>query len=212
MRHLMDQGMFPKAGFSINLPIPVIADLLLQFYKHQVETRLRSFIPTPELNSQILQIAQILGTPSHRFAIILMGTYGNGKTTMMYAIRSLIHFVYLKCHDAMAHLKPFNTSIPIISAKNMVKEIMDGTHTYRLEDMIMIDDWGSEPAEIVHYGMKYTPIIDLIEARYARMQYTILSTNMTFKDIRPRYTHRCADRLEEMAHVVQFNGDTFRCL
>lgn len=210
MKHLLNHGELRKDAFSINLPIPEIAQLLQHFYIQQVNYRNREYIADPFVTSQILQVAEILGTPSHRFAIILMGQYGNGKTTMLRAIRSLIHSLFEINHPSIRHLKDFRGSISIVAAKDMVKHIISGEHTYRLEDMVMIDDWGSEPQEIVHYGMIYTPIIDLIEYRYDRMKYTILSTNMKLEDIRPKYKHRCADRLEEMAHLVEFTGDSYR--
>lgn len=210
MKHLQNQGCLPPTAFSIRMPIPEIANLLLNFYVQQVNNRNREFIPDSFVTHQILQIAEILGTPSHRFAIILMGQYGNGKTTMLRAIRNLIHFLFDSCDPSIRHLEDFRPSIPIVAAKDMVKHIISEEHSYRLEDMVMIDDWGSEPTEILHYGMIYTPIVDLIEARYARMQYTILSTNLKVEDIRPKYKHRCADRLNEMAHVVHFSGESYR--
>lgn len=194
------------------MPVSEIAYLLQQFYIRQVNGRNREYIADTYITSTIYQISEILGTPSHRFSIILTGQYGNGKTTMLYAIRSLIHYLFEYNHPAIHHLKQFRPSIPIVAAKDMVKHIISGEHSYRLEDMIMIDDWGSEPTEIIHYGMLYTPIIDLIEARYARMQYTILSTNMKIEEIRPKYKHRCADRLNEMAHIVEFTGDSYRII
>ena len=210
MNHLHHHRESRKDAFRLNMPIPKIAELLQYFYIQEVNYRNREYIPDSFVRGQIIKIAEILGTPSHRFAIILMGQYGNGKTTMLRAIRSLIHYLYAHNHPSIRHLKNFQSSIPLVAAKDMVKDIMSGEHSYRLEDMVMIDDWGSEPQEILHYGMIYTPIIDLIEYRYDRMKYTILSTNMKISDIRPKYTHRCADRLEEMAHLVEFTGDSYR--
>lgn len=210
MKHLQIHRSLPPTAFSIQMPIPEIADLLQHFYVEQVINRNRQYIHGDNVTSEILKIAEILGTPSHRFAMIFMGKYGNGKTTMLHAIRSLIHYLFERYDPSIRHMKKFRPSIPIVTAKDMVKHIISGEYSYRLEDMIMIDDWGSEPTEIVHYGMIHTPIVDLIEARYARIQYTILSTNMGVEDVRPKYKHRCADRLNEMAHVVHFYGESYR--
>ena len=45
------------------------------------------------------------------------------------------------------------------------------------DPMIIIDDLGEEPKEVMVYGMIHTPIIDLLSERYANQLMTIVTTN-----------------------------------
>lgn len=182
------------------------------FYIEAVEERGREFCCDENIERQVYQVASILGTQSHRFFIIFMGHCGNGKTTMMIAIRKLIHYLFGTMNPGISHLKDFKTTIPIVSAKDLAVEIIQDKNYGRSYGVLMIDDLGSEPAEIIHYGMIYTPLVDLLEARYARMKFTIISTNLSREKIRPTYHNRLADRLNEVACIVNFTGESYRLI
>ena len=76
--------------------------------------------------------------------------------------------------------------------------------------MVAIDDLGCEPLEIQSYGNIYTPIIDLLTHRYDRQLFTMITTNLTPQEIRPRYGDRIADRLNEMVRNIVFKNKSFR--
>lgn len=187
------------------------ARLLLNCYVEKVRERNREFVYDEHTEKQIIRIAHLLTTPSHKFGIMLSGECGNGKTTMLYAIRTLIHYLYGK--SARSLPDGFNSTIPIVSAKHIIEEVMSSDRlAYRNHDILMIDDLGHEPTEVISYGMVYTPIIDLLEARYDRMKYTIISTNLPASQIRPKYQNRLADRFNEMMHFIEYTGESYRLI
>lgn len=189
------------------------AKLLKSCFIWQVENRHRIFEDNPETDAMIMEVAYILTHPSHRFGIILSSPkFGNGKTTMLHAIRAFIHHVYMHRHGAIEHIPRLETKISIVSAKDIVRSILKEEYTFREDDILMIDDLGHEPAEVIFYGMPYTPIIDLLEARYNRMKFTIVSTNLPAEELGPRYTGRIEDRFEEMMHIIDVSGESHRII
>ncbi len=211
MRQLRQELLYPRGSFRIDLPFEQVATLLLNCYVETVRGRNRVFVHDEHTELQIIEIAKVLTTHSHKFGIVLSGPCGNGKTTMLYAIRTLIHYLFSKRHLCLP--TGISTEIPIVSAKNIIDDVMSlDKLSYRRHDILMIDDLGHEPTEIINYGMVYTPIVDLLEARYERMKYTIISTNLAPEDIRPKYKNRLADRFNEMMHFVDFTGESYRVM
>ena len=51
-------------------------------------------------------------------------------------------------------------------------------------DMLGIDDLGTEPSEVLDYGNVYTPVINLLTKRYEEQLLTVITTNLTQKQIR----------------------------
>lgn len=185
-----------------------MASLLYTFYRSEVESRCIKYSHSEETERVIWEVANALTTPTYRFGLLLTGDCGTGKTTMMKAIRSCIHYLWEK-QMRLFHPK-FKTSIPLLSAKDIIEEILKEGKTYNTSDILMIDDLGHEPTEIVVYGRILTPIIDLLEHRYERRKYTVISTNLSPEEIRPKYSNRIADRFNEMFHIVEYSGISHR--
>ena len=76
--------------------------------------------------------------------------------------------------------------------------------------MLGIDDLGTEPQEVMDFGNVVTPVIDLLTKRYDEQLFTIITTNLTPKQIRKHYGDRIADRLNEMVEKIVFNNGTYR--
>lgn len=210
IRRLLKDRQFPQDGFRINVPTEEMAQLLYNCYVAHVIERGRHFIASDDLERRIWQVAEMLTLPTYRFGLMLTGGCGNGKTTMMRAIRTAVHDLYVSRNSAFCAFPGFRTEIPLVSAKEMVGQILEERKTYASTDILMIDDLGHEPVEVMRYGMIHTPIVDLLEARYARQKYTIISTNLKISEIRPRYMNRLADRFNEMMHFVEFEDGTYR--
>ena len=51
--------------------------------------------------------------------------------------------------------------------------------------LMIIDELGEEPPEVVVYGRVLTPVRDLLEERYRRQQITIVATNLVTRLIIP---------------------------
>lgn len=95
-----------------------------------------------------------------------------------------------------------------------IAQLCKTNHTKYLElvqdDMLAIDDLGTEPVEVMDYGNIITPIIDLLTKRYEAQLFTIVTTNLDPKDIRKRYGDRIADRLNEMMAKIVYRNPTYR--
>lgn len=210
MRHLKEGKGFQKDGFRINLPLEKVARILYTCYINEVNSRGRDFIYTPEFEEEIWTLAGILTAPSYRFGILMTGICGNGKTTMLHAIRQTLFYIETAFPGSISYSFNLATSVPIESAKEIINGIMNSGKNYMNNDVLMIDDLGHEPTEVISYGMVFTPIVDLLERRYARQKFTIISTNLNPDEIRPKYKNRLADRFNEWMHIVQFNNSSFR--
>ena len=78
--------------------------------------------------------------------------------------------------------------------------------------MLGIDDLGEEETTMMDYGNRVTPVIDLLSHRYDRMLFTMVTTNLTPKEIREKYGARIADRFNEMLEVIRFKDISYRKL
>lgn len=180
--------------------------LLAAAYQVEVERRGRQFLADPYITKYISEVAGYLSNPSKQ-GILLSGTPGNGKTTMLLAIQNATNML-IKCN----HISGY-TGIRFIHALDVVRALMDD---YRMFDSIIdepllaVDDVGTEPAEIMKYGNISNPIVELIERRYENQLFTIISTNVLSSDIRERYKDRAADRMNEMFFRVSFKNQTYR--
>lgn len=71
-------------------------DMLLAAYQAEVEYRCRHFTTCEEFESQREQIARFLTGNSEKFGLFFSGMCGNGKTTWLKAIRTLINSLNLR--------------------------------------------------------------------------------------------------------------------
>ncbi len=159
--------------------------------------------------------AEWLGDPNGKVGLMLTGFYGNGKTTLMRAICSLINWLF---DSACSNTRK---SISIVNAKSISKiaiekDSRDAFENLYNEELLAIDEVGEEPAEIINYGMVYTPIRDLLEERYVKQKFTILATNLVQNEhkeifqISDHYGERVVDRLREMMKIVPFHNKSYR--
>lgn len=76
--------------------------------------------------------------------------------------------------------------------------------------ILAIDDFGTDPKEIISFGNCLTPMIDLITKRYEEQLFTLFTTNLTFSQIKEKYEERIADRLIEMVVPIRFGNGSYR--
>ncbi len=176
----------------------------------EIELRRKTFVNVAELHEHIEEIAELFTCPTSKFGIMLCGGVGNGKSTMMKAIQSLLIHLDIQVH--------YNTSfetlgMKIISAKELSRIIrVDSNNLLHYQDLNMlgIDDLGEEETEMMDYGNRVTPVIDLLSYRYDRMLFTMVTTNLTPKQIRSNYGDRIADRFNEMMLIIPYENKSFR--
>ena len=176
----------------------------------KVEIENRHF--TPQLQgymTYIEQVAQFFTEPGTKFGLALMGTPGNGKTTMARAIKAVI--------DTLASINIKNdragTCAEMVTAKQLVRYYRSDFEQWERmcnKHFLIIDDFGEEPVEVMDYGNVINPVIDLLSQRYEAQRLTIITTNTTNQQIRKTYGDRIADRFNEMMKVIIFTNKSYR--
>lgn len=194
-----------KPRFRFPLSTQQAQDMLTAFYNAEVWSRQRNFINDAYTQDNISQIARYLSNESSKIGLLLCGTCGNGKTTCLYALRSMTNF--LNEQDMFEDPK---TGIVIYSAKDIAyyarceyQKFMSIRHT----PIIAIDDMGQEPNEVIDYGNIQNPIVELISYRYNEQLPTFVTTNQDPDGIKEKYGIRISDRFREMFDVVVFENE-----
>lgn len=183
-----------------------VYNAILASYMAEVEYRHRTFIPDEHTLQHIRLATEWLTADNPRFGMLLCGEPGNGKTTLALAIKSLVHYIYSNDYE---HAKDFVQ----IQAREICDYAKNKEKTFKAlwhKDMLLIDDLGTEPSEVLHYGNVLNPVIDLLCSRYDRQLFTIITTNLTPQNIREHYGNRVADRFNEMFERIVFRNSSYR--
>lgn len=181
--------------------------LLTAAYITEVETRHRTFVVNAETSAVVQRVAHLM-TCNGRTAILLSGGVGNGKTTMLYAVRTAIQFANVSLHAFSPAMY-----MKVADAKELCSLATTDKDEYTKlvnTPLLAIDDLGKEPAEVKEYGNIMSPIVDLFEKRYDKQLWTMATTNLTAANIRAHYGDRIADRLNEMMTPIFFRNKSFR--
>lgn len=203
-----------RGRFSLEISEKDCANGIYAAMKAQVEERGREFSLDDDTRSHILDAARWLINPDATPGLMLCGLYGNGKTTLAKAIAQLIGFI-TEYENGFSNRKTMRlytakTICRLCAAGEKFKEQYDTYESLFTEPMIIIDDLGEEPREVMVYGMIHTPLIDLISERYANQRMTIVTTNLEVDDLKEKYGPRIYDRLQEMLTPIVFENDSYR--
>ncbi len=142
---------------------------------------------------------KFLKEPQRSFekGLMLYGSYGLGKTSIMKAIRETGHK---------------QTYFNMKSSKDIVikynNEGDDGIRHYISTDNFFFDDLGAED-EGNHYGKKEV-FKDILESRHYEKKLTHVSTNLNTDQVRQKYGDRVFSRMFEMFNVIKFEGLDYR--
>ena len=149
---------------------------------------------------------------------------GNGKTTILRALQNLINYLRSdEGYNSNADAYPIRGYM-MVSAKELVllakaynnptrDNTSDVARYKRLRqiEILAIDELGSEPKESIHYGDYVTAAMDMLSFRYEEQFCTLVSSNLTAKEIAEYYDERIADRFREMMLIINFgNEQSFR--
>lgn len=171
----------------------------------EVSYRNRNYRQSLEMDEYITAAANWL-TQRNKFGLLMCGTPGNGKTTLMRAIQSLLNYV---SEDESGN----RIGLPIVDAREIARLNKDNFELYRNychKPMLGIDDLGLEPTEILDYGNVLNPVIDLLSHRYNEQLLTVITTNLKPTEIREKYRDRIADRFNEMMDRIIFRTTSYR--
>lgn len=196
--------------FRLPLTQEEATELLLIAVQNEVEFRQRQFIMSDDLMEQATKMASWLTGESSKFGIMLLGSCGNGKSTLVKAFDKLLTQLsiplYRNCTIERYDLRMVDAKYVTNLSKSNSKDFISLTRT----ELLAIDDLGTEPIEVMDYGNISYPIIDLLTQRYELQQFTIITTNLTGQAIREKYGDRIADRLNEMMKKVGFTNPSYR--
>ena len=188
------------------MPIETVERLLTLACRKVVEERSLQWNPRPAMMSYITQAAHWLTTTRHP-GLMLCGTPGNGKTTIVMGIIQLVDTMVLR--DYAGEQVDFH----IFTAQRIVDMAREDVRGYRRlcnRYALAIDDFGAEPAEVVEYGNIKSPLTELLYLRYTMQLPTIITTNTGNRLIRQRYGDRIADRFNEMMQVIICQDESYR--
>lgn len=200
-----------RAVFRFDIPVEKAYYLLMANYVTRVNIRGIEYIDDGKSRMAVFNMAQALTRPNPRCGIMLCGGCGNGKTTLVYALQSMIN-VMKDCGKLDYLGKDFHVGMEIHDVKNLIIYSRNPKKWRTLinSDMMAIDDLGKEPSEIYDYGNVTSPIVDLLEQRYNLQKFTVITTNLAPKEIKVKYGERIADRFREMFEVIPFEFDSYR--
>ncbi|WP_407401101.1 DnaA ATPase domain-containing protein [Sodaliphilus sp.] len=197
--------------FRINLPVNHVYYYLTAHYMAMVRLRGMEYIDDANNRIVIFKLADALSSQTPKCGIMLCGTCGNGKTTLVYAIQSYINSLNSAHHFTFLGNK-FHVGLEVCDVKDVIitSRKNEEWREFCEKDMIAIDDLGKEPAEIMEYGNVKSPVVDLLEIRYQKRKFTIVTSNLAPAEIKLKYGERIADRFREMFAVIPFEFDSYR--
>ena len=141
--------------------------------------------------------------PSGACTLLLTGKSGLGKTFLMHAMAK--------------RLLDRGFNVLMVSAYRFLDVARKAYFTGRSEeldslmdtDVLLIDDLGSEP---LMENITIVQLFNLINERQTAGKGLVLSTNLTEKELRERYTERIASRLTDkrQCRLIKFHGDDVR--
>lgn len=183
---------------------------LYGYYKREVERRKNEFVMTDELKQQISEVGDFLTTETRYYGLFLPGSIGNGKTTMLKAIRDLL--IYLVENDRIRYCE--GDKYPrFVTARDManIAKDADEFRSLKTTKYLILDDLCEEPAEVLSFGNYIYPFVELLEYRYEQMLPTFISSNFGAVDIEEKYhSARVSDRMKEMFKIISFKEESFR--
>lgn len=195
-----------KEFFKIPYTEEQVRDMLTASYMAEVAYRHLPYINDDGTVKYIDIASKWLHSPKTP-GLILCGMPGNGKTTLVKAIQTLINSLNIK--DDYGRI----CGISLLNARELArlsKEKYESFKNYMTKPMLAIDDLGVEPMEVLSYGNVINPVIELLSYRYDEQLLTIVSTNLRPQEIREKYKDRIADRFNEMMTKIVFETRSFR--
>ena len=208
LKYRLLQQRITNTRFKLPMSYEDARAYLMAAYQAEVERRHRVFEQNEHFNAQLNLIAKYLTGGSKKFGLMFCGLCGNGKTTWAKALQLLVSGLNLK--------NPINNLyyvFPLWNAKDLAMRSKGNYNDWRnvmRYQLIIVDDLGTEPREVMEFGNVYTPLIDLITTRYEEQLYTIFTTNLTPAQLEEKYGKRIVDRLNEMVEKVVFENESYR--
>ena len=197
-------------GLALPIDSRTAKNLLFGFFKREVERRKNEFILTDELKRNLSAIGDFMVTETRYYGLFMPGSVGNGKTTMLKAIRNLLVYLVDKGVINYCEGDKYPRFVTAREMANIAKNPND-FRALKSAKYLLIDDLCEEPVEVISYGNYIYPFIELLEYRYDQMLTTIISSNFNAEGISEKYQNaRLKDRMKEMFKIISFVEESFR--
>lgn len=180
----------------------------LEFHKENLRRGIRQNIERKTDRPSDLTLSQeslvhelglwICGQKKSTKGILLLGSKGTGKTTIMQVVVAYYTFLFQKV---------------IISthAKALVSLVNKNGIDYFYKRPIFIDDLGKEPQTTVIWGQKYDTWPDLFAIRYENQSLTFATGNYKLEgEYLNMYGEVIMDRMKEHFNIFEITGDSLR--
>lgn len=185
-------------------------------YRAEVWRRHDEFRESKAYNQMIEEFAKALTDEKGKhFGIYVCGICGNGKTTLLRAFRSAVADLD-KTFNAFADdmKKTCKRYDVMLYQARQINEIAkrDRDTFDKLMDcnILCIDDCGIEPADVMSFGNVMSPVQELIEYRYEKQLFTVLSTNLRASEFADKYGQRVKSRKDDMMIKIIVESESYR--
>lgn len=192
--------------FKVDKYTEDVPAMLRECYIAEVMRRRMQFIDDEATQSHIEKAAKWL-TGNHKPGLLLHGTVGNGKTTLVRAIGSLIGVLYESLYSDQ---RKNVLAVSALELADIAKNQPERFDYIKKAELLAIDDVGTEPSVVKVWGNEISPFVDTIYYRYDRQKFTIMTSNLSAEDLADKYGERIADRFTEMFDRIAFENYSYR--
>ncbi len=159
-----------------------------------VEEQGRTLVEDDNFEEKLQKVTKwVYDTPKK--GLLLLGTNGNGKTTMLRALHKLF---------AKSDYKETTAINDFLEKKNLTE--MD----ISTNCLLLLDELGAEHRSITVCGSKRTPITDILMVRYRQNALTVIASNLTPDEIRQKYGDSLYDRIIGMYNIIFYLTPSYR--
>ncbi|MGN1211360.1 MAG: ATP-binding protein [Candidatus Cryptobacteroides sp.] len=179
----------------------IVASLLL-CYKAEVEKRGISYTEDLATQRRVEQAAKWL-CRDLKPGFMLYGSVGSGKTTLAKAMCQLIRMLYDRFELGDRRV-PVTMTTALELSKAATDDDTSRFNSLKNARFLFLDDVGVEPPTVKNWGNEISPVVELIYFRYDFQKPMIITSNLSFRELKQRYGERVGDRMLEMFNGIEF--------
>lgn len=184
-------------------------------FSFRMEIKLRSprVYRDEKQQKAISTIGNWLTTKGYKSGILLQGAMGNGKTTMLRALRKLISHLDLSDLILPGANSERKLNLWVVDATKISSSYLEDRdlfQRYKEATFLAVDDLGVENDVVRQYGNLHSPFGELLSYRYENRLPTIITTNLLTEHIEKIYGTRIAERIMEMTKKIVFSDYNYR--